>query len=61
MQVGGGAPAATSAKAAAEPLGPPAVTPPQANVPRKEQVGRPVRVAKPSQGCSCSTKEGYPT
>ena len=47
VQVGGGAPAATSAQAAAAPVGPPAVTPPQANVPQKTQVGRPARVAKP--------------
>ena len=47
VQVGGGTPAATSAQAAAEPIGPPAVTPPQADVPRKAQVGRPARVAKP--------------
>ena len=47
VQVGGGAAAATPAQAAAAPAGPPAVTPPQANVPRKAQVGRPVRVAKP--------------
>ena len=47
VQVGGGAPVATPAQAAAAPVGPPAVTPPQANVPRKAQVGRPARVAKP--------------
>ena len=47
VQVGGGTPAATSAQAAAAPVGPPAVTPPQANVTWKAQVGRLVRVAKP--------------
>ena len=31
----------------AAPAGPPAVTPPQANVPWKAQVGRPARIAKP--------------
>ena len=35
------------AQATAIPAGSPAVTPPQANVPRKAQVGRPARVAKP--------------
>ena len=40
-QVGGGTPVAAPA------VGPPATTPPQANVPRKAQVGRPARVAKP--------------
>ena len=44
VQVAGGTPAATPAQATATP---PAVTPPQANVPRKAQVGRPARVAKP--------------
>ena len=33
VQVGGGAPAASPAQVAAVPVGPPAVTPPQANVP----------------------------
>ena len=47
VQVGGGIPAATPAQAVAAPVGPPTVTPPQANVPRKAQVGRPARVAKP--------------
>ena len=47
VQVGGGATATTPAQAMAVPAGPPAVTPPQANVPRKAQVGRPVRIAKP--------------
>ena len=47
VQVGGGAPVATPAQAKAVPAGPPAVTPPQANVPWKAQVGRPARVAKP--------------
>ena len=35
------------AQATAIPVGSPAITPPQANVPRKAQVGRPARVAKP--------------
>ena len=47
VQVGGGAPAATPAQATAVPAGPPAVTPPQANVPRKVQVERLARIAKP--------------
>ena len=47
VQVGGGAIAATPAQAMVAPAGPPAVTPPQANVPRKAQVGRPTRIAKP--------------
>ena len=47
VQVGGGAAATTSAQAAVAPAGPPAVTPPQANVLQKAQVGRPARVAKP--------------
>ena len=47
VQVGGGATATTPAQATAVPAGPPAVTPPQANVPRKAQVGRPARIAKP--------------
>ena len=46
-QVRGGAPAATPAQVAAAPVGPPAVTPPQANVPWRVQVGRPTRVVKP--------------
>ena len=47
VQVGGDAPAVPPTQAIAVPAGPPAVTPPQANVPRKAQVGRPARVAKP--------------
>ena len=47
VQVGGGAIATTPAQAQIAPAGPPAVTPPQANVPRKAQVGRPARIAKP--------------
>ena len=47
VQVGGGAPVATPAQATVTPTGPPTVTPPQANVPRKVQVGRPARVTKP--------------
>ena len=38
---------ATPAQTTVTPAGPPTVTPPQANVPRKVQVGRPARVAKP--------------
>ena len=34
---------ATPAQATAAPAGPPVVTPPQANVPRKAQVGRPAK------------------
>ena len=47
VQSGGGAIATTPAQAMVAPAGPPAVTPPQANVPQKAQVGRPARVAKP--------------
>ena len=47
VQVGGGATTTTPAQALVAPAGPPAVTPPQANVPRKAQVGRPARIAKP--------------
>ena len=47
VQVGGGATATTPAQAMAAPAGPPAVTPPQANVPWKAQVGRLARIAKP--------------
>ena len=47
VQVGGGAAATTPAQALVAPAGPPAVTPPQANVPQKAQVGRPTRIAKP--------------
>ena len=45
VQVGGGAIATTPAQAMVAPAGPPAVTPPQANVPWKAQVGRPTRIA----------------
>ena len=47
VQVGGGTSVAAPAQATAAPAGPPAVTPPQANVPRKAQVGRPARITKP--------------
>ena len=47
VQVGGGATATTPAQAMPTPAGPSAVTPPQANVPRKAQVGRLARMAKP--------------
>ena len=47
VHVGGGTTATTPAQAMIAPAGPPAVTPPQANVPRKAQVGRPTRIAKP--------------
>ena len=47
MQAGGSASVTAPAQATAIPAGSPAVTPPQANVPRKSQVGRPTRVAKP--------------
>ena len=60
VQVGGGAPAATPAQAAAAPVGPPAVTPPQANVPRKAQVGRPARVAKPKPSPSTAAVAAAP-
>ena len=47
VQVGGGNVPIPSAKVTPTPTVPTAVTPPAANVPRKEQVGRPVKVAKP--------------
>ena len=47
VQAGGSAPVATPAQATVVPAGSPAVTPPQANVPQKAQVGRPARVVKP--------------
>ena len=47
VQVGGGVTATTPAQAMPAPAGPSAVTPPQANVLRKAQVGRPARIAKP--------------
>ena len=66
VQAGGSAPVAAPAQTTVTPVGSPTVTPPQANVPRKVQVGRPARVAKPkphAASCSCSynTKESYPT
>ena len=60
VQVGGGAPVATPAQAAAVPVGPSAVTPPQANVPRKAQVGRPARVAKPKPSPSAAAAAAAP-
>ena len=47
VQAGGSAPVATPAQATVVPAGSPAVTPPQANVPRRAQVGRPARIVKP--------------
>ena len=47
VHAGGLAPMATPAQATAIPAGSPTVTPPQANVPRKAQVGRPARAVKP--------------
>ena len=47
MQAGGSAPVTAPAQTTAIPAGSPVITPPQANVPRKAQVGRPARVAKP--------------
>ena len=47
VQAGGNASVATPAQATAVPTGSPTVTPPQANVLRKAQVGRPAKVAKP--------------
>ena len=60
VQVGGGTPAATSAQAGAAPIGPLAVTPPQANVPQKVQVGRPARVAKPKPSPSAMAAAAAP-
>ena len=47
VQVGGGAIATTPAQTIPTPAGPSAVTPPQANVQRKAQVGRLARIAQP--------------
>ena len=47
VQAGGSAPVTAPAQATAIPAESPAVTPPQANVLQKAQVGRPARVAKP--------------
>ena len=47
VQAVGSAPVATPAQATVVPTGSPTVTPPQANVPRKAQVGRPAWVVKP--------------
>ena len=47
VQVGGGTMATTPAQAIPIPVGPSAVTPPQANVLQKAQVERPARIAKP--------------
>ena len=47
VQIGGGTTATTPAQAMTAPAGPPAITPPQATVPRKAQVGRPARIPKP--------------
>ena len=60
VQAGGGTPAATPAQAAAAPVGSPAVTPTQANVPRKAQVGRPARVAKPKPSPSATAAAAAP-
>ena len=60
VQVGGGTQTATPAQAAAAPVGPPVVTPPQANVPRKAQVGRPARVAKPKPSPSATAAAAAP-
>ena len=60
VQVGGGTPAATPAQAAAAPVGPPAVTPPQTNAPQKAQVGRPARVAKPKPSPSATAATAAP-
>ena len=60
VQVRGGAPVATPAQAAAAPVGPPAVTPPQANVPQKAQVGRPAMVAKPKPSSSAAAAATAP-
>ena len=46
-QTGGGAVPTTPTKPIPSPSGPLAVTPPPTNVPRKAQVGRPTKVAKP--------------
>ena len=47
MQTGGGAAPNTPTQVVPAPATPPTVTPLPANVPRKAQVGRPARVAKP--------------
>ena len=65
VQVAGSTPVATPAQATVIPAGSPAITPPQANVSRKAQVGRLARVVKPkptqpAYSYSYSTKESYP-
>ena len=60
VQVGGGTLVAAPAQAVAAPVGPPAVTPPQANVPGKAQVGRPARVAKPKPSPSATAAAAAP-
>ena len=63
MQAGGGTTATTPAQVMVAPAGPPAVTPPQANVPWKAQVGRPVRTAKPksvSPAAAAAPKKASP-
>ena len=60
VQAGGGATATTPAQVMAAPAGLPAVTPPQANVPRKAQVGRPVRTAKPKPVSPAAAAAGAP-
>ena len=47
VQAGGGATATTPCPSNSLHQQDPSVTPPQANVPRKAQVGRPARIAKP--------------
>ena len=59
-QVGGGTPAAAPAQAVAAPVGSPAVTQPQVIVPRKAQVGRPARVAKPKPSPSATAAAAAP-
>ena len=60
VQAGGSAPVATPAQTTTAPTGSPTVTPPQANVPRKAQVGRPARVAKPKPAPPAATAATAP-
>ena len=60
VQVGGGAIATTPAQSMVAPTGPPAVTPPQATVLRKAQVGRPARIPKPKAVPPAAPKKNPP-
>ena len=62
-QTGGGPVPATPTKPVPSPAGPPVITPPPANVPRKAEVGRPAGVAKsrvPPQVAAAGPKKPAP-